>query len=109
MRPFADSTVAGVVCLSLDNVCGSEIGPSQERHRARPLDAVDVWNRRVSERGRTPSGRTDGRMEERAVLKRETVESVRWMDGGRNQRKRVGGATARSTSMHSHSKGIGLS
>ena len=63
MRPFADSTVAGVVSLSLslDNVCGSEIGPSQERDRARPLDADDVRDRRVSERGRTPGGRTDGR------------------------------------------------
>ena len=60
MRPFADSTVAGVVCLSLDNVCGSEIGPSQERHRARPLDADDVWDRRVSAGGRRADGRTDG-------------------------------------------------
>ena len=80
MRPFADSTVAGVVCLSLDNVCGSEIGPSQERHRAAPRRGRRVGS--AGERARAYAGLTDGRTDG-------------WMDGGAGSVKERNGRVSK--------------
>ena len=59
MGPFA-ATVAGIVSLS--TTCAAPKSGPVRSANARPLDADDVWDQRVSAGGRRANGRrTDGR------------------------------------------------